>query len=396
MEQTLETNAARLLDGVRGIVKGYEEQWQKTGEKYNIFEITDINDDEVKVCRVLAGLLNPRGSHAKGSLYLRLFWETVSRKLPGGISLDFKKAQVSREYHIGEERRIDIVLETGNVFVPIEVKIRAPDQQNQVHDYYGFSQTKPGGTRVFYLTLDGHTPAIPYSAKSESEYVTISFADDILPWLEKCLAREETNKTPAVWEVLKQLIVAIKSLCGKLEDNEMNDVFKLITESEESIKAAAAISEAKNNLDSKVLELFKGPVQELLARKKFDAKYVSEYESEHWYPIYCEVSKGEYLLYINYDWNKAWLYTENKDNVSSKEGKALCEALIRLLGPNKGSSDDTVWLTERAAYPDPAFTAARADRLVYLYRLYKLYMEKPQEVADRIVSIVQALESVKV
>jgi hypothetical protein len=391
MEQTVETNAARLLNGVTDIIKRYEAQWQKTGKKYNIFEITDIKDDEVKVCRVLADLLDPQGSHAKGSLYLGLFREAIASKLPGRPALDIEHTRVTREYVIDENRRIDIVLEDGKVFVPIEVKIRAGDQSKQIADYFAFAKTKPGGTRVFYLTLDGHAPAIPYIAKSESEYVTISFADDILLWLEKCLAREETNETPAVREVLKQFIRAVKSLCGQMEDNEMNDVLKLITESEESVKAAAAISEAKNNLDNKVLELFKGPVLELV-RKKLDAEYVSEYENEHWYPVYFEVRKGEYLFYICHDWNKAWLYTENKGNVSSKEGKALCEALVRLLGPNKGGGDDTVWLTERAAYPDPAFTAVRADRLAYLFHLYKLYTEKPQEAADRIVSIARALE----
>ncbi|MDR2185198.1 MAG: PD-(D/E)XK nuclease family protein, partial [Treponema sp.] len=288
----------------------------------------------------------------------------------------------------------DITLEDGKVFVPVEVKIYAGDQPNQVHDYYNFSRTKPGGIRVFYLTVDGHDPAIPYSAKSKSEYVTISFADDILPWLEKCLALEETNETPAVREVLKQLIRAVKSLCEKMEDNEMNDVLTLITESEESVKAAAAISAATNNLDGKVLELFKGPVLELVT-KKLSAEYVSEYESEHWYPVCIDVRKGKYLFYINYDWNKAWLWTENKDNVSSKEGKALCEALVRLLGPNKNSGDDTVWQTEKAAYPDPALAAVRTDRLVYLSHLYKLYSEKPQEAADRIVSIARALEAVE-
>jgi hypothetical protein len=35
MEQTLETSTAQLLDGVTGIIKGYEARWQKTGEKYN-------------------------------------------------------------------------------------------------------------------------------------------------------------------------------------------------------------------------------------------------------------------------------------------------------------------------------------------------------------------------
>jgi hypothetical protein len=55
MEQTLERNAARLLDGVTGIVKDFEERWRKTGEKYNIFKVAGIARKEVIMCRVLSG-----------------------------------------------------------------------------------------------------------------------------------------------------------------------------------------------------------------------------------------------------------------------------------------------------------------------------------------------------
>jgi hypothetical protein len=47
MDQTMETNTGQLLDGVTGIIKRYEAQWQKTGEKYNIFEITGSGHKEV-------------------------------------------------------------------------------------------------------------------------------------------------------------------------------------------------------------------------------------------------------------------------------------------------------------------------------------------------------------
>jgi hypothetical protein len=387
------------LNGVTGIIKRYEAQWQKTGEKYNLFNVADIAHKEVIMCRVLADLLDPKGAHGRGSLYLRLFWETIaSPKLPGRPALDIEHTRVTTEYVIGENRRIDIALEDGNVFVPIEVKIGAGDQPEQLADYFAFARAKNGDIHipVLYLTVDGHEPAdFSKAGLGKDGYVLLSFKNDILAWLEAC-ARENTPETAIpVRENLKQLIAAVKSLCGRSEDAKMEDaIFKLITKSEDSVKAAAAISKAQDNLDGKVLELFKGPILELV-RDKLGAEYDSEYENEHWYPIYFEVRKGEYLFYINYDWNRAWLWTENKNNVSSKEGKALCEALVRLLGPNKGSSDDTVWQTEKAAYPDPAFAAVRADRLVYLYHLYKLYTEKPQEVADRIVSIARALEAVE-
>jgi hypothetical protein len=394
--------ARHLLGRVARTQECFKSRYRETGEKFNIFEITGIKDGEIKVCRVLADLLNPRGKHYQGNRYLRLFWETIVSKLSSHLALDIEHTRVTPEYVIDENRRIDIVLEDGNVFVPIEVKIRAGDQPNQVHDYYVFSQKKQGGTRVVYLTLDGHAPTIPYSAKSEREYFTISFTKDILPWLERCL-EQGVEKAVPVRETLKQLIGAVKSLCGQEENAEMDEIFWLITESEESAKAAATVGEAMNSLDSKVRELFKGPVHKLV-KEKLDANYSTDYENEHWYPIYFEVKKGKYQFYINYDWNRAMLYAGNKDDISSEEGKVLRDIIVRLLyADNSGKvipdvNDDRAgwWIREKTCYPDPAFAVACADRQVYLCHLYKLYTEKPQEAADKIVFIARALENVKI
>jgi hypothetical protein len=61
MDQTVEKNAAALVDGVTDIIKRYEAQWQKTGEKYNLFKVAGIERKELIMCRVLADLMNPQG-----------------------------------------------------------------------------------------------------------------------------------------------------------------------------------------------------------------------------------------------------------------------------------------------------------------------------------------------
>jgi hypothetical protein len=95
MEQTVEANAAGLLNGVTGIIKGYEARWQKTGEQYNIFKAAGIAHKEVVMCRVLADLMNPRGKHGQGSRYLKSFWETIASKLPGRLALDIEHTRVT-------------------------------------------------------------------------------------------------------------------------------------------------------------------------------------------------------------------------------------------------------------------------------------------------------------
>jgi hypothetical protein len=108
-------------------------------------------------------------------------------------------------------------------------------------------------------------------------------------------------------------------------------------------------------------------------------------------------------LYINYDWNRVELYAGTKDDISSEEGKALRNTIVRLLGADNGGNvvpDPTDvraawWTNEKTRYPAPAFTAVSADKMVYLCHLYRLYKENPQEAADKIVSIARALEAVE-
>jgi hypothetical protein len=142
MEHTLETNAAQLLNGVTGIIKRYEAQWQKTGEKYNIFKVADIARKEVIMCRVLADLMNPQGKHGQGNRYLRLFWKIIASKLPSSMVLDIEHTRVTTECVINENRRIDITLDDDKIFVPIEVKIGAGDQRKQLTDYFTFAKTQ--------------------------------------------------------------------------------------------------------------------------------------------------------------------------------------------------------------------------------------------------------------
>lgn len=44
---------------------------------YNLFSVLGIETKEVLICRVLADLLNPRGQHGMGSVYLELFLKEV-------------------------------------------------------------------------------------------------------------------------------------------------------------------------------------------------------------------------------------------------------------------------------------------------------------------------------
>jgi hypothetical protein len=301
----IEQSAAALLNSVSDIVKRYEERWRWTGGKYNIFQVADIADQEVIMCRVLADLLNPQGRHCKGSRYLRLFWEQIALKWENCPALAFEQTRVTVEYVIEWSRRIDIALEDGVIFVPIEVKIRARDQDRQVADYFAFAKKQNNTVHipVLYLTLNGREPP-DYSKVdlTKEDYVRLSFKGDILPWLEACLNDEETKNTVPVRENLKQLIAAIQYLCGQSEEAKMdNDIIKAITEDADRLAdRLCAFAQIRNanarKVAERVLEKHFLPTMEKLAKSLYLRVDETSYSDEELYEAWDE-NEGWFIFF---------------------------------------------------------------------------------------------------
>ncbi len=254
-------NLDLLLSKITMIHRKYDLMAKQSGGHFNIFDITNTSHDEVVICRVLYELLNPKGSHHQGNKYLRIFVKNVL-----DIEMSEKEllsAKVFREYETREGRRIDLVVSTSNYFIPIEVKIYAGDQKNQCYDYYQLAKN----SRVYYLTRYGYEPS-NYSAKglSEDEIATISFAEDIIKWLELCLAEPESIKIGAIREVLIQFISTIRQFTNQIEEDEEMELINELIKSPDTMKSAFSIvntyDKAKitmikslfENVENKVLE----------------------------------------------------------------------------------------------------------------------------------------------
>jgi hypothetical protein len=196
-----------------------------------------MTDMEQNVRGGVLDLLDPKGAHGKGGLYLGLFWEGAAPKLKGCPALDAEHTTGRLEYVIDEAQRAGITLEDGNIFVRVEIKIRADCQSPQAADCFHFTKRKNKfHVPVLYLTIDGHEPSNLSKARvGKDSYVCISFKNEILTWLEASMRRPETEAVVPVRENLKQLIAGVKSLCGKSEDAETEDtIFKLATQSDDS------------------------------------------------------------------------------------------------------------------------------------------------------------------
>lgn len=210
-----------LLNQIGLIVKKNNEILDATGGRFNVFNIIGLASDEVKLhSALLAELLRPNGSHGLKDEFLKEFVKIINIE-----NFHCESAKVIVEKHIGEVTdieggRIDIVISDKfkNAII-IENKIYAGDQKAQLirYDSHGkkhfYSKYK-----ILYLTLDGHL-----ASKRSADlinYTPISYAKDILNWLEICL--KISSRLPLVRETINQYITLIKQLTNQ----DMNMQFK--------------------------------------------------------------------------------------------------------------------------------------------------------------------------
>jgi len=383
--------AAQLLECVAATKTKVENWHRETGAAYNIFRIAGIGHKEVPMCRVLANLLDPKGCHYRGSAYLQIFMDTVAKPFVKNTEkLDLLKAKVTTEYTTDEGRFIDIVIDDGNVFIPIEAKIYAGEQEKQLADYAAFSRKMNSGADfipVLFLTPSGYKS----EETPDDEYVPISFATHIIQWLEKCLSLEETDKALPIREVLKQFIAIIKSFCGNMEDEEM-EINALITESKDSYATAVsvfnAVNASNNRFIAESLELFRegGKIFELVKSKQPGVQWHVE---QGWHYLYFLIGNG-CDLNINYDMRYIVVnHIEPENPISAETAAKIDKIMSRITG--KRNEGGTIWASHDARYPG---LKDIEDDIIYRYELHKIYSKDPQSVADKIASWVTELKSI--
>jgi hypothetical protein len=248
-------NIQNLLNQVGIIVKKNNEILDAIGGRFNVFNIIGLASDEVRLhSALLAELLRPNGSHGLKYEFLKDFIEQLNIK-----DFDYKTATVKVELVIGnvtdiEGGRIDIVLVDKNGFaIIIENKIYAGDQNAQLIRYNNYAKANHYGKyKILYLTLDGHI-ADKKSTGNTIEYTPISYAKDILNWLEVCLSR--AVRLPIIRETISQYITLIKQLTNQdmntiNKDEVVNTILSNTANIDSAFYIAANISALKDRIIS--------------------------------------------------------------------------------------------------------------------------------------------------
>ena len=256
-ELDIASNTTELTDRFRrlaDLVETSKESANRHGERFNIFSILGVQRDENQThSRYLAELLSPAGRHGEGSRFLDVFVKDVL-----GLSLDVSgSVKVTRELATEDRRRVDIVVESPDLIIGIEVKIDAGDQKAQLHDYFTElnQRAKDRKTAVLvYLTLDGKPPSAYSLRDLEQENVhCLSFAEDIHQWIDRCagLCAQKPELSYALIQykrLLETLTGAGTSMTSLIADKLAND--------RDDLETALAVEKALPKAKSEVMYRF--------------------------------------------------------------------------------------------------------------------------------------------
>lgn len=198
----------------------YERHEAGRREPFNVFSVLRSTSDEVNLhSRFLHALLNYQKPLDTERRNLMDFLQYVVEKK------DFKEESIEV---VRERYNIDILIINDarpKQAVVIENKIWAGDQSQQLQRYFEtLKEHDFCDIQLLYLTLDGHAPS--EDSVGDLNYKTISYKDDLPPWLERCQKRAYDE--PALRESVAQYLWLIQKLTGTdFSGAYMNDLKKL-------------------------------------------------------------------------------------------------------------------------------------------------------------------------
>lgn len=224
-----------IIRSTKQILKHQKEKERLKGEKFNIFSILKMETKENGThSAFLAALLDPSGTHLKGSVFLKLFLYTINNK-----TIDLASAKVKTEHTIGKNDfkdktggRVDIYIwDKKGQCLSIENKINAGDQKDQIERYCNHNT---GNNEVYYLTLEGKEPHTDSKGNlnSGTHFYIISYRSHIVEWLTLCL--KEATDSPILRESIKQYIILMKKLTNTIDKEEEQELLEVILNNYES------------------------------------------------------------------------------------------------------------------------------------------------------------------
>jgi len=303
-----------LLEQVNLIKFKYDKIIDSHQFDFNVFTILRNENDEVNLHSMfLYIILNPKGSHHKGDLFLQYFLKAVGIY---DFSLLTDKIAVEKEY-----QGIDILIKNQSDAIIIENKICADDQVKQLERYYKIIEKEGfNNIKIIYLTLHGDEPDDQslgeLNINTDKLLKLISYKEDINNWLNDCI--KECALHPILRETLVQYQILIQKLTGKYHTmGYIMEIKKLLID-ENRIRLASDLSQAFTDAKIEIqfdfwqdtireLKLLEYKVDDSMCTKKEIEDYYYKSKNNKYYGLGISVNEGiednlKLLFWIEIDW----------------------------------------------------------------------------------------------
>ncbi len=249
MNDEVASRMSNVLQQIKLLKGKYDELAAVTGEHFNVFSILGVETDEVRThSAFLADLLNPKGSHSQGSAFLKLFLGEICKYSGFDTDQNFESFRVGKEVRTVNYGQIDILLMKNDLCVVIENKIYADDQAGQIKRYYQYARDygyEDEQIKLVYLTLDGSFPSKESLGNLPKERVIrLSYSEDIINWLEKCMKLQEVQRISPIREIVFQYRDLLKQLTGQLTNRRFSMELKDILVQNENYELIPHLEQA--------------------------------------------------------------------------------------------------------------------------------------------------------
>ena len=264
-DQTQVQRVERVLKQIRELKEEDERAAKATGKNFNVFSVLGVERKEVRHSAFLKDLLDPKGTHSQGAVFLEHFLKLspLLEKLPRLFHENLREFQVTKEqyapYSDDEYGKIDIFLEKRDACIIIENKIDGSLDPGQLNKYYTYAKRR-GFKQIglVYLTPNGKKPSEESLAGQEplkaDRVICISYESHIVEWLDKCI--KEVEKIDRIRDLLSQYQMLVKKPTGELVNEELTvNIVKVLTENHDLIfLLERSIPETKRQIQWKLWE----------------------------------------------------------------------------------------------------------------------------------------------
>lgn len=387
-----------FLDNVNLIITKYKNIIEKRESEYNIFNALKLKYSETHLhSRIIGDLLNPKGKHKKGDIFLRLFLKelgltnfliTQSSK----IKLEKDTGKIDTNKHEGGS--IDIFIEDINKkAIIIENKIWAGDQKEQLLRYYNYAENNKFTYNLYYLTLFGKAPSEFSTGLDKSVRDTvkdnvklISYKKHILNWLNECYMH--LNEDSLLKTLLSQYIYLIKQLTNQ-KDIDM-EIRNEITQSPENFEAASKISSNFKKAEKDLHIKLRKALHDKIAKKFPNAKLI-EGKNGYQYITQIEFKLCDDIFFFQtsrinekdeeYGLNKQkkFYYGFRLDNGNNQDSKYknLKDEILKLTNEHQGGKSN-FWLAKWT------FKHENSENPINLEQMVKLIITDFDALLDRL------------